>query len=215
MEQTSVVRSGGQTRLSWISCAALLLCAGCGLGDRNPVGIDEFRLGMTKQEVRSTSSSWSSLNVFGLGPFLIFQMQNDGGAQLSPFGTRRDKAGGVAKSYLSPGRLNIALLADSVVSVRGETSWVEDFEILKVWLKQREGEFTKAYGRPEQHVAIDAMKPDHLRTTKDDEGYLVCLWELDPAVITIGVEAHLKRGKTFYGAVIGCADVTRLKAAEK
>jgi hypothetical protein len=166
---------------------------------------------MTEAEVRSESTAWTTLNAVEADPLSIIQMQPVTEPLLSPFTPPESEPVLIVKRPPKPARLGVALRDDAVVSIRGETVWVDDFELIRRWLSLRVQIFTDAYGPPaDDSVKVNAITLAQLRGLKPEQEYVTTRWESGPATMTLGLVAHDDGGKRSFSGLATCVDLAKL-----
>ena len=166
---------------------------------------------MTEAEVRSESTAWTALNAVEGDPLSILQMQPVTEPLLSPFTPPESEPVLIVKRPPKPARRGVSLRDDAVVSIRGETVWVDDFELIRRWLSLRVEIFADAYGSPVgDSVNVNAITLGQLRGLKAGQEYVTTYWESGPATITLGLVAHDDNGKRSFSGFASCADLAKL-----
>ena len=166
---------------------------------------------MTEAEVRSETTAWTTLSAVEAEPLSIIQMQPVSEPLLSPFTLPATEPVLIVKRPPKPGRLSVALRDNAVVSIRGETVAVDDFELIRRWLSLRVEIFDDAYGAPAgDSVNVNAMALGQLRGLKSGQEYVTTSWETGPATITLGLVAHDDSGKRSFSGFARCADLAKL-----
>lgn len=166
---------------------------------------------MTEAEVRSETTAWTTLNAVDADPRSIIQMQPVSEPLLSPFTPPATEPVLIVKRPPKPGRLDVTLRDNAVVSLRGETVWVDDFELIRRWLSLRVEIFKDAYGSPAgDSVNVNAITLGQLRGLKSGQEYVTTSWESGPATITLGLVAHDDSGKRSFSGFASCVDLAKV-----
>ena len=161
--------------------------------------------------MRSETTAWTALNAVEAAPLSIIRMQPVSEPLLSPYTLPATEPVLIVERPPRPGRLDVALRDNAVVSIRGETVQVEDFELIRRWLSLRVEIFDDAYGAPAGHsVNVNAMTLGQLRGLKSGQEYVTTNWESGPATITLGLVAHDHGGTRTFSGFVSCADLTKL-----